>query len=126
MQEEKMPEVTYLQKMRFAIFIVIFTCILPISAHATPPKDIQLAFNPDEQTLSVTITHASFMPGTHYIKTVEIKKNGLKVSNNTYNSQPDKKTFTYTYKIPAVSGDNFEVTASCNFYGSKTVSYSVK
>jgi hypothetical protein len=121
-----MPKVAYLKKMRLAVSIMIFTFIVPLSAHATPPKDIQLAFNPNEQTLSVTIIHASFMPGTHYIKTVDIKKNGLLVSNNTYTSQPDKKTFTYTYKIPAVPGDVFDVTASCNFYGSKTVSSTVK
>jgi hypothetical protein len=121
-----MPKVICQQKMRLAVSIMIFTFIVPLSAHATPPKDILLSFNPNEQALSVTITHASFMPGTHYIKTVDIKKNGLMISNNTYNSQPDKNTFTYTYKIPAVSGDVFDVTASCNFYGSKTVSSTLK
>lgn len=65
-----MSEVICLKKMRSANSIMIFTCIVPLSAHATPPKDIQLAFNPNEQTLSMTIIHASFMPGTHYIKTV--------------------------------------------------------
>jgi hypothetical protein len=122
--------VTYAHK---AFGIIILTAIamglssgFPAPANATPPSDIQLAYNMSDQTLTATITHASFMPGIHYIKTVEIKKNGQTISTNTYKNQPDKKVFTYYYKIPAIAGDELEVTASCSMYGSKTVKMGVK
>ncbi len=100
--------------------------VLPGIAQATPPKDIQLTYNPAEQTLAVAITHYSLMPGFHYIKNVDIKKNGQIISKNTYKNQPEKEYFTYFYNIPAAAGDDFEVTATCSFYGSKTVNLKVK
>jgi hypothetical protein len=110
----------------FAISSVLLLGILPGIAQATPPKDVQLTYNLTDQTLAVAITHYSLMPGFHYIKNVDIKKNGQIISKNTYKNQPEKEHFTYTYKIPAAAGDDFEVTATCSFYGSKTVNIKVK
>ena len=107
--------------------LVLGICLnMPVTANATPPSDVQLTYNMSDQTLTAIITHASFMPGIHYIKTVEIKKNGQMISTNTYKNQPDKKIFTYSYKIPASSSEEFEVTASCSMYGSKTAKLTVK
>jgi desulfoferrodoxin (superoxide reductase-like protein) len=74
----------------------------------------------DTQTLSVTINHYTLSAGSHYIKYVEIKKNGEANSKNEYGSQPKGPIFTYTYKIVAAKGDVFEVTATCNLWGHKT------
>jgi hypothetical protein len=121
---------TYTYKvLRLIILTVIVQCFsfgLPADANATPPSNVQLAYNMSDQILAVTITHASFMTGIHYIKIVQIKKNGQLIGANTYKNQPDKKDFTYYYKIPASPGDVFEITASCSIYGSKTVKLSVK
>ncbi len=106
--------------------VLVFCFIMPVEANATPPSDVQITYNLSNQTLTAVITHASFLPGMHYIKTVEIKKNGQTISTNTYKNQPDKKTFTYTYKIPALDGEEFLVTASCNIYGSKSAKLIVK
>jgi hypothetical protein len=107
--------------------LVLGICLnMPVPANATPPSDIQLSYNMSDQTLTATITHASFMPGIHYIKIVQIKKNGQMISTNTYKNQPDKKLFTYFYKIPASIGEEFEVTASCSIYGSRTAKLSIK
>ncbi|MEN6432426.1 MAG: hypothetical protein ABFD06_06010 [Smithella sp.] len=43
------------------------------------------------------------------------------MSTNKYENQPDQATFTYRYKVPATAGETFEVKASCNLYGSKTM-----
>jgi hypothetical protein len=110
----------------FIISTVILLGILPGIAQATPPKDVQLTYNHTDQTLTVAITHYSLMPGFHYIKNVDIKKNGQIISKDTYKSQPGKEYFSYIYKIPAVPDDDFEVTATCSFYGSKTVNIKVK
>ena len=112
--------------MIFGALILGACFITPVTANATPPSDVQLTYNMSDQTLTATITHASFMPGIHYIKTVEIKKNGQMISTNTYKNQPDKKIFTYSYKIPAINGDEIEVKASCSMYGSKTAKLGVK
>lgn len=60
--------------------------------------------------------------GSHYIKFIEVKKNGSIVSLNTYNSQPTGDQFQYAYKIPAEDDDVFEVTATCSRGDSKTSS----
>jgi hypothetical protein len=86
---------------------------------------MEVEYNDAWQTLAVTITHESSFPSMHYIKHVEIMKNGKSAGSNTYDRQPDKKTFTYTYKIPAGAGDTFDVTGACSIVGSKTVSYTV-
>jgi OOP family OmpA-OmpF porin len=56
----------------------------------------------------------------HYIKYVEITKNGTLISKNKYGTQPTGSIFTYTYNIPAEKGDVFEVKATCNLWGHKT------
>jgi OOP family OmpA-OmpF porin len=55
----------------------------------------------------------------HYIKYIEIKKNGETISKNKYSTQTGS-IFTYTYNISAEKGDVFEVTATCNLWGHKT------
>ena len=105
----------------FVVFLLfIFLSIHSIPAYATAPKDLKLVYDSNTQTLHATITHSSPAPTFHYIKKVEIKKNGELISTNDYKNQPDKSTFSYTYTIPASEGDILEVTASCNLWGAKT------
>ena len=92
-------------------------------AHA--PKDVTLSYDATSQMLAVTITHKSPFPGAHYIKNVEIRKNGTIVSANQYENQPDQATFTYRYKVPAKAGETLEVKAGCSLFGSKTVNLTI-
>ena len=112
----------------FSVLLVlsVFNIIYPQSAFADPPQDVKLAYDSNSQTLAVTITHKSSFTGFHYVKIVEIKKNGIGVSTNTYDSQPDPATFTYTYKVLTVKGDTLEVTANCSLSGSKTATLTVE
>ena len=104
---------------------VILSCVLfflyPGVSSATSPQDVKLAYDAATETLSVTITHPSSFPSFHYIKYVEIN-NGSGAIRNTYESQPEQDTFTYTYKVSAAPGATLEVTATCSMYGYKTVS----
>ena len=102
------------------LFIFLGLCFIPQLSYATAPKSVDLAYDMDTQTLSVTINHYTLSAGSHYIKYVEIKKNGEVNSKNEYGSQPKGPIFTYTYKIAAAKGDVFEVTATCNLWGHKT------
>ena len=103
------------------ILILFAVCfIYPQTSLANAPQDVKLSYDLPSQILTVTITHKSPFPKVHYIKAVEIKKNGTVVSANKYENQPDQATFTYSYKIPASAGETLEVKASCSLYGSKT------
>jgi hypothetical protein len=107
------------------LVFLMFYCVYPPLAYANPPQDVKLGYDSNSQTLTVTITHKSSFTGFHYVKFVEIKKNGIAVSASTYDSQPDPVTFAYNYKISAAKGDTLEVTATCNISGSKTATLAV-
>jgi hypothetical protein len=108
------------------LFIFLFLCFSPQFSYATAPKSVNLIYDMNAQTLSVTIDHFTLSAGMHHIKYVEIKKNGVLISKNTYGTQPTGSIFTYTYGIPAAKGDVFEVTATCNFWGHKTSTLTVQ
>jgi len=106
---------------RKAVFLLsVFFFLYPGTSFATSPQDVKLDYDAATETLSVTITHPSSFPSFHYIKYVEIN-NGSGAIRNTYESQPDQDTFTYTYKVSAAPGVMLEVTATCSMYGYKTV-----
>jgi hypothetical protein len=108
--------------------LLFFMMLLQIDlreAYAHPPQDVQIAYDVNTQTLTVTITHKSGF-GFHYINSVIVKKNGVVVSTNKYDKQPDPATFSYTYKMAAGKGDTIEVTAICNLSGNKTATIDVK
>ncbi|MCX5830179.1 MAG: hypothetical protein NTV58_19600 [Deltaproteobacteria bacterium] len=105
----------------FAVFALASLCPTAVNAHA--PQKVLLAYDGATKTLSVTVTHTRFSEG-HYINKVEIKKDGKVIAVQEYKSQPSE-TFTYTYKIDAVSGDTLEVKASCSRFGSTSETITV-
>ena len=107
------------------LFAVVSICLMvgimtPSASVANPPQDVRLSYDAKSQMLSVTITHPSFFPGFHYVKSVEIKKNGAVVGGYQYDKQPDEKTFVYSYPLAVASGDALAVKASCSLYGSRS------
>jgi hypothetical protein len=104
----------------FSALILMVFCLYPQASYAHTPENIQLEYNLFSQTLKVTITHNTSDPDAHFIKSVEIKKNGEILSTNEYDSQPERGTFTYVYDVSAQEGDTLEVTANCSVYGYKT------
>lgn len=102
------------------IFIFFFLCFSPQFSYATAPKSVDLIYDMNAQTLSVTINHPTLSASMHHIKYVKIEKNGATISKNKYDTQPKGSIFTYTYNIPAEKGDVFNVTATCNLWGHKT------
>jgi outer membrane protein OmpA-like peptidoglycan-associated protein len=109
-----------LRFLQAVLFIFLFLCFSPQFSCASAPKSVDLSYDMSTQNLSVTINHQTLFVGMHYIKYVEIKKNGTLISNDRYGSQPTYSIFTYTYNIPAQKGDVFDVTATCNLWGHKT------
>jgi hypothetical protein len=84
-----------------------------------------LAFDPDTDKISVTITHPVDDPATHYVKEVRVKLNEMVISDPVYKSQPTKDTFTYTYDVNARAGDTIRVTATCVLFGTLEKMYTV-
>jgi hypothetical protein len=107
------------------LVFLMFYCVYPPLTYANPPQEVKLGYDSNSQTLTVTITHKSSFTGFHYVKYVEIKKNGIGVITNTYDSQPDPVTFAYNYKVSAARGDTLEVTATCSISGSTTATLDV-
>ena len=110
--------------------VIALSCFLLCSSappsFATPPEKIEVRYSYPTQTLVVIITHES-KRGNHYIKFVEVAKNGSIVGIHTYDSQPTADRFTYVYKIPAMDDDTFEVTVTCSRGDSKKSSvYTVR
>jgi len=108
------------------LILSILCCLCPQMSFATSPQDMKLEYDANTQVLTVTITHPSSFPNYHYIKYVEIKKNGIDVMKNSYKNQPDQAIFTYTYKVSAAEYEELEVTATCSVYGYKTVNLTVR
>ncbi len=97
---------------------VLMMVVFAVPAFSHGPSNVALTYDLGKQTLSVTVTHSPFSD-SHYVKEIEVGKNGQSVGKYQYTSQPGE-TFTYTYKIPAQPGDVLEVKAACSKYGSKT------
>ncbi len=93
------------------------TFLAPGRVWADPPQNVALSYDPGARTLTVVVTHKSIFTGLHYVKQIEIKKNGQTVIKNDYSSQPGKTTFTYTYSVPAAENDVLEAVAVCNLQG---------
>lgn len=112
--------------MLFSIML-LFSVILsyPQNLYAHAPQDVKLSYDSGSQILTVTITHKSAAKGVHYIKYVEIRKNGTVISKNTYDNQPAPETFTYTYKLSAAENDMVDVTATCSLWGHKTATLTI-
>lgn len=107
--------------MFIGLILLLLSAFITIpSVIATPPQDIQLAYDSGTGILNVTIIHVVDNPRDHYIKLVVITVAGKEIGRNDYTSQPDAKEFTYSYPVMVGSGEEIAVTATCNRFGSLT------
>lgn len=97
------------------LLLLLLFNVQPMSAH--PPSNMELEYDVDEQTLSVTVTHQIPGPGNHYVKRIEIRKNGGLELSEDYTTQPTRSTFTYVYAVTARDGDVLEAKAYCSLFG---------
>jgi hypothetical protein len=52
--------------------------------------------------------------------------NGNTVSTVKYEKQPNSEEFAYKYDLSVAEGDRIGVTATCNIFGSRTATLTVK
>jgi hypothetical protein len=89
-----------------------------VSAHA--PESMELSYDFGTRNLTVTITHTTPLPDQHYIESVEVFRNEISIIQESYTSQPELRTFSLYFDVPAADGDILNVTAVCNVFGSLT------
>ena len=102
-----------------AYFIAFSLLAFPLQALAHAPTALALSYDATAQLLTVEITHGSQNPGSHFIKKVEITRDGQTLSTTEYKSQPNQATFSYTYPLDN-PGTVLDVKASCSIFGSRT------
>ncbi|MBN1664215.1 MAG: hypothetical protein JW943_11490 [Deltaproteobacteria bacterium] len=119
---KKQVETAGRQINRFSLIIfAALACLAfsPCPAFSHGPSDLSVSYDAASQILKVDITHTTKSPDKHYIKKVEIIKNGAVVSTESYKSQPSQDKFSYEYKVALDGQDTVEVKVTCNIFGSK-------
>ncbi|MFX0177996.1 MAG: hypothetical protein ACFE85_17400 [Candidatus Hodarchaeota archaeon] len=100
------------------IFLMIGIAIANSSVKADTPITLDIAYDLDEQYVSVWFTHGVTDPSYHYVSLVTIQVNGILVRTVTYTSQPTHNLFNIIYPgIVAVEHDDIRVNATCIFGG---------
>lgn len=100
----------------FSIAMFVFGALIfmPTPVKATPPASVKLLYNKGGKMLKVTIIHNNGGKSSHFIKFIEIKKNGAVVSIKNYNAQPAPLMFTYEYRINAIEEDALQAFVTCS------------
>ncbi len=107
--------------MRKSVLFVILCAVLLFAgeAFAHPPSGMEVAFDPSEGMLHVTIAHGVRDAEDHYISEVRILREGTELLARTYTSQTTKKDFEEAYPMPELrEGDVITLEATCNKFGS--------
>jgi hypothetical protein len=107
----------------FGLLLIIGSLMVSMQAAAHNPRFMKLDYEPD--TLQVSILHFSFAPKIHYVYKIDIEKNGVLYSSESYTSQPRFLFFRYSYSVTATTGDELTVTAYCSLFGKITRSMTI-
>ncbi len=106
----------------FVLLILLATAMTLYSApsisYAHAPQRVVLTYQPGTNNLNVTVSHNHYAEN-HYIKKIEIRKNGKVVDEHHFGNQA-KETFVYAVTVNAAPGDVLEAKATCNRFGSKS------
>jgi len=104
---------------RAALVLAIFLLALP--AGATSPKQVTLDYNRGTKTLTVTADHYTFAPTMHFVKTIEVEVDGVKVTTKTMTGQTNNNQQIVKIPLPDVKpGAKITVTCYCSLFGSKS------
>ena len=109
----------YLKYITVVVFFVLIssTTILTINANATPPRYMKLQYQPNSDSLKVTILHFSPARKIHYVYRVVVEKNGKIDQVHFYDKQPRFLIYTYTYNISAQPDDIITVSSYFILFG---------
>ena len=88
------------------------------SAFAHPPSDIKITFDPASKILTAIILHNVSNPSDHYIKKVDVGRNGKEIVEHQISCQDNNESQAVQYLIPdAKNGDAISVEGYCSISG---------
>ncbi|MDD5432561.1 MAG: hypothetical protein PHO70_06225 [Candidatus Omnitrophica bacterium] len=97
------------------LFILVFGFSL---AFAHPPSDIIITFDPATKILKAVIMHDVLDPKNHFIKKVDVGKNGKEILSQQLSRQDNTDSQTVSYLIPDANiSDVLSVEAYCSISG---------
>ncbi len=100
------------------VLSILFCACTAALAH--PPSALQLAFDPAQHMLQITVMHDTKNPAEHFIKTITVHWNGKEIVKQEFASQQDKDKQAVSYRIDdARPGDELAVTGVCNVFGKR-------
>jgi hypothetical protein len=102
------------------VVLILGLTTMSMQAVATSPRYMKLVYEPQTQTLKVTILHFSPAKTVHYVYKVDVLKNGNPAASQLYTNQPKFFFYTYAFNVTATTGDQLTVTANCNLFGKLT------
>ena len=82
---------------RYLVILVsaLFALSLPHLVLAHSPEKVDVYYDFKSQTLVVKITHPSNNPDRHFVKEVEVKKNGQVVQRGEYTKQDGQHLYVH-------------------------------
>lgn len=100
-------------------FLIMVLCIGFLSlAHAHPPSDIHITFDPSTKLLKAVIVHKVSNPLNHFIIKVDVGVNDKEILTQRISQQDTNEQQTVVYRIPDVKeGDIVSVEAYCSISG---------
>jgi desulfoferrodoxin (superoxide reductase-like protein) len=105
--------------MKKSILLTIVLVLFAFIVKADPPKKIILAVK--NNTLSIEVVHPVKKTTDHYIDQITVLINGKEHKVIKPTKQSSEKAEITTVVLPAVkSGDQIEVKARCNEFGTKS------
>jgi hypothetical protein len=105
--------------MKKSILLTIVLVMFAFIVKADPPKKINLAVKNGK--LTIDIVHPVKNTGDHYIDQITVLINGKEYKVIKPTKQNSEKSEQTTVDLPAVkAGDQIEVKARCNEFGTKS------
>ena len=87
-----------MRKLFCGILGFAFLCA-PVIAFAHPASDIKFDYNAGEKTLKITVIHGSRDISKHFIDTINVTIDGMKMIEQTFMSQFDAKGQEVSYIV---------------------------
>lgn len=103
--------------MKLFLLFVIAVCI-PFNVYAHPPRDISVQYSDSEKKLTVIVQHPSRNQKRHYVREVDILKNGKTIASKQFGNQLSRTNQISYFTIDDLKkGDEITIEAYCNMYG---------
>jgi hypothetical protein len=105
--------------LKVAFAMTIFILIAPVFVAAHAPSSVDLSYDEATDELDVTVTHTGVDGTSHRISEIQVYKNDVLQTSETYSSQTTTSTHTDTFTVAADAGDVLRVVAICSISGQR-------